>query len=74
MDVIPFWHANVSGSEDPSPGNLFQISDPDQWCLFSVEVSNKYDAPFEATFDRVQDESKDSTTRLVAPGATVRYV
>ncbi|KAG8925375.1 hypothetical protein FRC01_010290 [Tulasnella sp. 417] len=74
MDVIPFWHANVSGFEDPTPGNLFQISDPDQWCLFSVEVSNKYDAPFEVTFDRVQDESKDSTTRLVSPGATVRII
>ncbi|KAG8937942.1 hypothetical protein FRC00_008884 [Tulasnella sp. 408] len=49
-------------------------ADPDQWCLFSVEVSNKYDVPFEATFDRVQDESKDSTTRLVAPGATVRII
>ncbi|KIO28174.1 hypothetical protein M407DRAFT_72139 [Tulasnella calospora MUT 4182] len=74
MDVTPFWHTNVSGSEDPILGNLFQINNPDQWCLFSVEVSNKYDAPFEVTFDRVQDESKDSTTRLVSPGATVRVI
>lgn len=72
MDVMPLWRTEDSGSEGTIQRSFLQASNPEQWCLFSVEVSNKCDGPFEVTFDRVQDESKDSVTRLVSPGATVR--
>ncbi|KAG9019650.1 hypothetical protein FRB90_011996 [Tulasnella sp. 427] len=74
MDVIPFWNTDEAGLEDSSRTSFTEKSNPDQWCLFSVEVSNMHEGPFEVIFDRVQDVSKDTTKRLISPGATARII
>lgn len=49
--------------------------DPEDWCLFTVDVRNSYALPFEVHFERKQPNTKpSSTSRLVTPGSTSRII
>ncbi|KIJ44069.1 hypothetical protein M422DRAFT_252562 [Sphaerobolus stellatus SS14] len=45
------------------------------WCIFTVNVRNTYGIPFEVNFERNQEgTSRNTATRLVAPGSTTRII
>lgn len=76
MDIIPCWineHQDDTETDDSVKKSILQATNPDEWCLFNVDVCNRYTVPFEVIFERCQDDVPiASSSRLVSPGATVR--
>lgn len=84
MDILPFVRIQAAPppedeaeeGERKARRELLDIQDDEgDWCLFSVDVKNSYNLPFEVHFERRQGGTKPaSATRLVPPGSTSRYV
>lgn len=62
MDILPYSPdiAHIPLYDAPDSGDsschktALSTQDPDDWCIFSVEVRNTYGIPFEVTFEREQ--------------------
>ncbi|KAI0703613.1 TRAPP II complex [Cytidiella melzeri] len=52
-----------------------QVRDPEDWCIFSIEVRNTYGIPFEVSFEVDENDAPgESTMTLVPPGSTKRVI
>lgn len=62
LDILPYSADAAFIQGNSEHGNVYgtvyrdflQVEDPDDWCIFSVEVRNTYGIPFEVTFERRQ--------------------
>jgi trafficking protein particle complex subunit 9 len=61
LDILPYSPDTAFLSSDLRREHVndayresLQVKDPNDWCIFSVEVRNTYGIPFEVTFERHQ--------------------
>ena len=73
LDILPYSPDIAFLSVDAHRGGTafrepLQVQDPDDWCIFSVEVRNTYGIPFEVTLERLEPgmlTTFDRTGRLI---------
>ncbi|KAJ3920922.1 TRAPP II complex [Lentinula edodes] len=74
MDILPYPYP--TGTDDNlviNKSNLF-VQDNGAWCLFSVDIMNRYGIPFEVSIERIQEDVPWGKTLVnVPPGSTSRY-
>ena len=63
LDILPYSPDIAFLSVDAHRGGTafrepLQVQDPDDWCIFSVEVRNTYGIPFEVTLERLEPDRK----------------
>lgn len=55
MEILPYSAGSVSYSGDEDLDHSLvkplEVQNPDEWCIFCIEVRNTYGIPFEVTFD-----------------------
>lgn len=92
LDVLPYTADMVDHISEDTPRTPakkpLHVRNPEDWCIFSIEVRNTYGIPFEVIFDAgedgkshndllshvlsIADSSKVSSVTLVPPGCTTR--
>ncbi|KAJ3829021.1 TRAPP II complex [Lentinula raphanica] len=75
MDILPYPSYPMSlDNVSQSHSNLF-VDDNGAWCLFSLDITNTYGAPFEVSIERVQEDVPWGEILVnVPPGSTSRLV
>ncbi|KAI0341607.1 hypothetical protein BDW22DRAFT_1358429 [Trametopsis cervina] len=79
MDILPYSPEMIdhgsSSSKESKTANPLEVDNPEEWCIFSVEVKNTYGIPFEVTFEANQPGlPQTATVTLVPPGSTTRVL
>ena len=63
MEILPYTRGSVVFGEDKTRESgkrkPLEVQDPEDWCIFSVDVRNTYGIPFEVIFE--SDQSGERT-------------
>ncbi|KAG8877259.1 hypothetical protein FRB97_003560 [Tulasnella sp. 331] len=82
MDIVPHWHMKGAGNTLGSSLNqqdvsreLLGVVEGTDWCLFSIDVHNNHNTPFQVTITReAEGATQASTSRLTGPGTVSRMI
>ncbi|KAG8861203.1 hypothetical protein FRB96_003153 [Tulasnella sp. 330] len=82
MDIVPHWHMKGTGKTLGSSLNqqdvsreLLGVVEGTDWCLFSIDVHNNHNTPFQVTITReAEGATQASTSRLTGPGTVSRMI
>lgn len=75
MPMIDVDYDDISHRAGNSVIHFLPDDDPEEWCLFAIDVRNTYGLPFEVTFERDQIGTKSAAvSSTVPPGSMTRVM